>query len=140
VAPEKIENVLIQSLLVGQAFVYGDSLESSLVAIIIPDEEPVRNMLASSEEAQLAKSPFAEICKSNKLKGIILEEFKRLAKEMGLHGFEVPRAIHLDDQMFSVQNGLLTPTFKLKRQQARDKYEKEIEAMYATMSKPRSNL
>jgi long-chain acyl-CoA synthetase len=140
VAPEKIENVLIQSLLVGQAFVYGDSLQSSLVAIIIPDEEPVRNMLASSEEAHLAEAPFAEICKSNKLKAIISDEIKRLGKEMGLHGFEIPRAILLDDQLFSVENGLLTPTFKLKRQQARDKYEKEIEAMYVAMSKPRSNL
>ena len=36
VAAEKIENVLLQSLLIGQCFVYGDSLQSCLVAIIVP--------------------------------------------------------------------------------------------------------
>jgi long-chain acyl-CoA synthetase len=140
VAPEKIENILIQSLLVGQAFVYGDSLQSALVAIIVPDEEPVRHMLATSEQAQLSKAPLSEICKSPKLQEIIQGEIKRLAKECGLQGFEIPRAIHMDDELFSVENNLLTPTFKLKRQQARDKYEAQIEAMYANMSAPKSKL
>ena len=140
VAPEKIENVIIQSLLIGQAFVYGDSLQSSLVAVIIPDEDPVRNMLNSSDDTALAKAPFAEICKSDKLQKIIEGDILRLAKQNGLHGFEIPKALHLSDTPFTVDNGLLTPTFKLKRQQARDLYEKEIEAMYASMPPPRSNL
>lgn len=140
VAPEKIENVIIHSLLIGQAFVYGDSLQSSLVAILIPDEEPVRNMLQSSGEAALAKAPFTEICQSDKLKGILLDEVQNVSKAGGLHGFEIPKAIHLDSELFSVENGLLTPTFKLKRQQARDKYEKQIEAMYASLPPPSSKL
>lgn len=130
----------MQSLLVGQAFVYGDSLQSSLVAILIPDEEPVRNLLANSDEAALSKAPFREICKNNKLKNIIMDEIRRVGKVNGLHGFELPTAIHLDSEQFSVDNGLLTPTFKLKRPQARGKYEKEIEAMYASMPKPKSKL
>ena len=119
---------------------YGDSLQSALVAIIIPDEEPVRHMLATSEQAQLAKAQFAEICKSPIVKEMVQKEIKRLAKDGGLHGFEVPKAIHIDSELFSVENSLLTPTFKLKRQQARDKYEKEIESMYSSMPPPRSKL
>ena len=38
VAPEKVELKIQQSLLVSQAFVYGDSLQHFLVAIIVPDK------------------------------------------------------------------------------------------------------
>lgn len=132
--------MIIQSLLVGQAFVYGDSLQSALVAILVPDEDPVRNLLKTSGETTLASAPFPELCQSDKLKQLIMAEIKTVGKRNGLHGFEIPKAIHLDSDLFSVENGLLTPTFKLKRQQARDKYERQIETMYASMPKPKSNL
>jgi len=141
VAPEKIENIIIQSLLVGQAFVYGDSVQSALVAVLIPDEDTVRNMLQKSEETMaLAKAPFAEICQNETLKKMIKNEIMKVGKVNGLHGFEIPKSIYLDSEPFSVENGLLTPTFKLKRQQARDKYERQIETMYAELPKPKSNL
>jgi long-chain acyl-CoA synthetase len=125
---------------VGQAFVYGDSFQSALVAILIPDEDPVKNMLMTSGETALAKAPFAEICRSDTLKKIIMEDIKRAAKANGIHGFEIPKIVHLDSELFSVENELLTPTFKLKRQQAQEKYQKEIDAMYAALPKPKSKL
>lgn len=140
VAPEKIENVIIQSLLIGQAFVHGDSLQSALVAVIVLDEEPVRSLLEASENSSLANASLSEICKSNQLKSVIMGEIKKIGKANGLHGFEIPKAIHLTENPFTVEDGLLTPTFKLKRQQARDKFEKEIERMYAEMPKPKSKL
>lgn len=140
VAPERVENVMIQSLLVAQAFVYGDSFQSFLVAVVVPEEEAVRKLLNDSGESALAKASFAELCKSDKLNAIVLDEAKRLGRENKLHGFEIPRAIHLSDELFSVDNDLLTPTFKLKRHPAKNKYEKEIEQMYASILKPRSKM
>ena len=143
-APEKIENVLVQSLYIAQTFVYGDSLQSSLVAIVIPDEEPLRSFL-KSRKSSLADASLATICQpgsetARMLKPFFMQEIKRVSKENGLHGFEVPKEIHIDHEPFSAENGLLTPTFKLKRAQARDKYEKEIELMYASMPPPPSKL
>ena len=40
-APEKIENVYMTSRYVAQAYLYGDSLKSYAVAIIVPDEDAV---------------------------------------------------------------------------------------------------
>jgi len=47
------------------------------------------------------------------------------------------RAIYLESpsHQFSVENDLLTPTFKLKRAPLQKKYQGEIDAMYAALKK-----
>jgi hypothetical protein len=42
-------------------------------------------------------------------------------------------AIYLTPEMFAVENGLLTPTFKLKRPQVKSKYQSAVDAMYAKL-------
>ena len=54
-------------------------------------------------------------------------------KELGLHGFEQVRDIVLTDEEFSADNGLLTPTFKLKRPQALQKYKEQIDVVYENL-------
>lgn len=60
-----------------------------------------------------------------------MSEIKRLSKMNGLQGFETVKGIHLEPNVFTAENDLVTPTFKLKRPQLRDHYAKEIEALYA---------
>jgi long-chain acyl-CoA synthetase len=139
VAPEKIENIISPSSLIAQCFVYGDSLQSALVAIVVPNEDHVRIWAASNAES-LVQAPFEKICKSEELKKAIMSDIRRLSKESKLNGFETVRAIYLDSSPFSVENELLTPTFKLKRQKARDQYETEIAKLYAGFPPPMSKL
>lgn len=42
IAPEKLENVYVQIPLIGQIFVYGDSLQAYLLAVIVPDPENLK--------------------------------------------------------------------------------------------------
>jgi len=130
VAAEKIENCLNQSLLIGQSFVYGDSFQTYLVAIIVPDEEPVRNW-AKGKIPNAETAPFSELCKNDELKQEIMSEIKRLSKLNGLHGFETVKAVYLEPEIFTAESGLVTPTFKLKRPQLKKHYEKMIEDMYS---------
>lgn len=130
VAAEKIENVLNQSLLISQNFVHGDSFQTYLVAIVVPDEDPVRSW-AKENLPDAENAPFLEICKSNELKKEILSEVRRLSKVNGLQGFETVKAVYLEPNIFTPENGLVTPTFKLKRPQLRDHFAKQIEEMYA---------
>jgi hypothetical protein len=44
-------------------------------------------------------------------------------------------AIRLTDETFTVDNDLLTPTFKLKRPQLLEKFKKEVDAMYVDINK-----
>lgn len=136
-AVERIENILTQSAFIGQPFVYGDSFQSTLVAIIVPDEDVLKNWATTSG---LTSIDMKELCKSKALNAEILKDIKRLAKENGLHGFETPKAIHLEHEPFTVESGLVTPTFKLKRQQLRDHYKAQIDDMYTNMPPPPSKL
>lgn len=139
VAAEKIENILIQSKLVGQCFVYGDSYQSFLVAIVVPDEDVVRNW-AAEHAPGLAKASFGELCRESKLREDILSEIKSVSKSNDLLGFETVRAIYVESEAFSDENGLVTPTFKLKRHQLRDRYESEIANLYAKFPPVASKL
>jgi long-chain acyl-CoA synthetase len=46
----------------------------------------------------------------------------------------VVKSIRLCSELFSLENGLFTPTFKLKRFEAKKKFEKEIQQMYAELA------
>ncbi len=51
-----------------------------------------------------------------------------------VQGFEIVKAVHLDPVQFSVEQDLLTPTFKLKRPQLQKHYQSTIDAMYTKVN------
>jgi long-chain acyl-CoA synthetase len=131
VAPEKIENIYQRSSFVAQAFVYGNSLEPSLVAILIPDEE---FLVPWAEKNGFGKLDLKSLCAKPEIKKIIFNDLLKVSQAGGLHGFEICKAIHLDHVLFSMENDLLTPTMKLKRNVASDKYKDVIAQMYKDLS------
>ncbi|CEF99823.1 AMP-dependent synthetase/ligase [Ostreococcus tauri] len=133
VAPDKIEQIYARNRFVAQSFVYGDSLQAHLVAIVVPDEEVLLPWAKTS--ADLSKLDFKSLCAHPKVKKHILDSMVRTGSEAGLKGFEQVRAIELSPELFSVENGLFTPTFKLKRPQALERFKHSIDAMYAATSR-----
>ena len=129
VAPEKIENILIRSAFIAQCFVYGDSVQSSLVAIVVPDEDYVRTWVETNIPL-LSTSSIDEICNNQALTSAVLSEIQEISRQNQFQGFEIVKAIRLNPTPFSVENDLMTPTFKLKRQKIRDMHEKTITDMY----------
>ena len=53
-----------------------------------------------------------------------------LATKNKLSSLEKPKDIFLTTEEFSIENDLLTPTFKLKRNVAAKAYQEQIDAMY----------
>ncbi|XP_071952415.1 long-chain-fatty-acid--CoA ligase 1-like isoform X2 [Antedon mediterranea] len=126
VAPEKIENVYIKSIYVAQAFVFGYSLKSCVVGIVIPDEEELMKY-AKSKSLDIT---FQELCKNKEICEMIFQDMNNVAKNGDLKGFEQVKKIHVSSELFSVENNLLTPTFKARRKQIENAYKTEIDAMY----------
>uniref|UniRef100_A0A8C5X827 Long-chain-fatty-acid--CoA ligase n=1 Tax=Malurus cyaneus samueli TaxID=2593467 RepID=A0A8C5X827_9PASS len=130
IAPEKIENIYIRSDPVAQIYVHGDSLQAFLVGIVVPDSE----VMPGWAKKRGFEGTYAELCKNKELQQAIMEDMVRLGKESGLHSFEQVKAIYIHSDMFSVQNGLLTPTLKAKRPELRDYFKKQIEELYSSIS------
>ena len=132
VAPENLEIVYVNCLWIAQIFVHGDSLKNDLVAIIVPKEEMIANYF---------KQKGRPIDYNDKeLKSAIGEDLFKVAKQYRLNGYEYIKAFHLEREPFAIENDLLTPTFKLKRHQARLHYAKEIELLYNEIEQESSNI
>uniref|UniRef100_A0A8B9RPJ6 Arachidonate--CoA ligase n=1 Tax=Astyanax mexicanus TaxID=7994 RepID=A0A8B9RPJ6_ASTMX len=127
IAPEKIENIYIRCEAVVQAFVHGDSLQACLVAIIIPDPD----FLPAWANKKGFRGSYKELCSNKAVKTAILEDILKLGKESGLKSFEQVKDISLHTEMFSVQNGLLTPTLKAKRADLRNHFRQQIDELYS---------
>ncbi|XP_009568875.2 long-chain-fatty-acid--CoA ligase 5 [Cuculus canorus] len=128
IAPEKIENVYIRSAPVAQVFVHGESLRSFLIGIVVPDPE----MLPEFAAKLGIKGSYEELCKNPAVKKAILEDMARLGREAGLKSFEQVKDLYIHTEMFSVENGLLTPTLKAKRAELVQVFQQQIEALYSS--------
>jgi len=127
IAPEKIENMLALSPMIAQSIIYGDSLRSCTVAIVVPNPDQVKKF---SEEKKISQD---EVHTDATFKALVADDIKRIGIEQKLSGLEKPKDILIYNGTFSVENNLLTPTFKLKRNVARDFFKKEIDQMYSKL-------
>ncbi|KAJ3262091.1 Long chain acyl-CoA synthetase 7 peroxisomal [Boothiomyces macroporosus] len=130
IAPDKIETVYGNHELVAQCFVYGDSLQSTLVAIVVPEEKA----LADHAQTLGTQGSFEELVANKALAKSVCKELSAYGRANGLQGFESIKAVYLDSEPFSAENGLLSPTFKFKRHEGKLKYQQQIDAMYAEIN------
>jgi len=131
VAAEKIEMVLARCPLVAQVFVYGDSLQSYLVAAVVPD---VDEAVKWAKMQGVPGSTLLELCSGaarEKLKEAVHSQMKAASAEAKLAGFEVTKQILLDPELWSVENNMLTPTFKMKRVELKKRYKERFDQLYA---------
>ncbi|CAB3408257.1 unnamed protein product [Caenorhabditis bovis] len=136
VAPEKIENIYVRSKYVAQSFVYGESLKTCLIAVVVPDAE----VLVPAMEEEGIKGTIAELCANEKVKKIVLEDMLAVGKKGGLFSFEQVKDIYLSPEMFSIENDLLTPTLKSKRPKLKEHFSAQLAQIKAPSSRTHSPM
>ena len=104
ISPSKVESEIINSEYVEQTIVYGDN-KPFLVALIVPSEDKKFNF-----DIYFKK----ELEKINK----------------NLTKIEKIKKYFVINEKFSIENGMLTPTLKLKRYKIIQMYKKEFENLY----------
>lgn len=87
-----------------QIFVYGHSLKSTLVGIVVPDAETLK---VWADNNGLAGKSFEELCALPKVKETIQKDLSTFGRESDLKGFEIVRSITLISELFSIENDLL---------------------------------
>ncbi|KAK8651530.1 hypothetical protein V6N13_141130 [Hibiscus sabdariffa] len=131
IAPEKIENVYAKCKFILQCFIYGDSFNSSLILIVAVEPDVLRDWAASKA---IQYEDLGELCKDPRARDAVLEEMNHVGKKAQLRGFEFAKAVTLVPEPFTLETGLLTPTFKIKRPEAKACFGKAISDMYAELS------
>ena len=101
ISPSKIENILCLNEFIKQSFVYGDK-KNYLVALVVTEKE----------------------INKDKIKLIIENINKRLTL------IEKVKKFVLINEEFTIENGMLTPTLKLKRKEIIKKYKQQLENLY----------
>merc|ERR1712176_564293 len=120
---------------IAQCFVYGDSFKNACVAVVFPEEEAV--MAWGAQNGQTGD--FAALCRLPELKAHIKEGMDKLAKEKKLSSLEKPKVFTLWTELCSVENNMLTATFKMKRNVVRDAFKAQIDEMYVEVEAMENN-
>ncbi|KAK2385230.1 Long chain acyl-CoA synthetase 4 [Trifolium repens] len=132
VAVENLENIYVQVSVIESIWVYGNSFEYFLVAVINPNKQALEAWAGKND----MKMEFDSLCEDSRTKSYILGELVKIAKEKKLKGFEFIKAVHIDPVPFDMERDLITPTFKKKRPQLLKHYQNIIDEMYKTTNKP----
>jgi long-chain acyl-CoA synthetase len=103
ISPAKIENLITNEPEIDQCMVYGDK-KNYLVALIVPSKDFLNE-----------KEKINNVIEKINEKLTLLEKIKR---------------IQLINENFSIENGLMTPTMKVKRKKVIEKYKNQLEKLY----------
>ena len=125
IAPQVIENRMKRSPFIEQIMVIGEG-EKMPSALIQPDFEYIKNWFLKKKTNIL--DDFEIICGNKELLIKINEEIKNINKEFG--DWERIKKFELTPQVWSIENGLLTPTMKLKRKSIIKKFIHLKEKIY----------
>ncbi|XP_058077617.1 long chain acyl-CoA synthetase 7, peroxisomal-like isoform X2 [Magnolia sinica] len=131
IAAEKIENVYAKCKFIAQSFVYGDSFNSCLVAVVSVEAD---NLKAWAASEGIKYEDLRQLCSDHRARAAVLAEMDAVGREAQLRGFEFAKAVTLVSEPFTLENGLLTPTFKASRPQAKSYFAKAISDMYAELA------
>ncbi|QYK52458.1 MAG: long-chain fatty acid--CoA ligase [Fimbriimonadaceae bacterium] len=123
VAPQPVENRLKESEYIAEVVLLGDGMEHCC-ALVIPDFERVETWLKSQGQSQPDPS---KLVLRDDVKQLIRSEIDAANKKMA--DFERVRKHVLVPKAFSVDDGELTPSMKVRRKVVKEKYADLIDAM-----------
>lgn len=123
VAVARLEShFLAQSRHIAQLFLYGSSTQSCLLAVAVPSPS-VRVALGERADDDAA------------VRELLLADLQRVGAATHLQSFEIPRAVLLEREPFTLANGLLTESNKPARVKLKTRYEPALTKMYEDINR-----
>ncbi|MGD1173871.1 carboxylic acid reductase [Mycobacterium seoulense] len=117
----RLEAEFGNSPLVRQIYVYGNSSQPYLLAVVVPTQEALARWDLDT------------------LKGKIADSLQSVARQAGLQSYEVPRDFIIETTPFSLENGLLTGIRKLAWPKLKQHYGERLEQLYAELAEGQAN-
>jgi long-chain acyl-CoA synthetase len=125
VVPTPLEEQLKLSPLIANVMVFGDNKPFN-IALVVPAFDAVKKWGA---EHGVSEGDPEKLCANAKVKDLMRGEVEKYAQQF--KGFEEIKDFALVPQDFTTDNGMMTPTLKLKRRKVVEVYGSLIEQVYA---------
>lgn len=123
VSPQKVEGMLTLQPEIAQAMVSGDK-RPYLVGLIVPDAEWAVEWARDQDE----KFDMATLQDLPAFRNAIREAVDRVNRDLSV--IEKVRQFAFADEAFSIDNGEMTPSLKIRRHKIRERYGARIDALY----------
>lgn len=135
ITPERIENIYSSCCpMLTQIFVHGDSFKTFLVAIVGIEPNSVKTYFKRHgkhfKKGISDEELLAEINSDTGLKKKFLDKVNSTVKDEGLQGFEKIHNLKVFIEPLKIENDVITPTLKLKRNIASKFFAKDLEELY----------
>jgi long-chain acyl-CoA synthetase len=126
IIPQRIEGMVKAQKYVSQIVVIGDK-RNYATALIGVDKEKLRDTLAAI--GMNANCSVADLANSAKVRELVQRDIDTV--NLKLAKFETIKKFYICPEEFTIDGGLLTPSLKVKKKVALERYKAEIDAMYA---------
>jgi long-chain acyl-CoA synthetase len=124
VAPQKLENMLKLDKNISNVLIHGDQ-KKYIVSLITLNPETMKSFALSH---QIAYKDMGELSKNPKVKDLIRNAVAQTNSQLA--SYETIKNFAILPNDFTVENGELTPSLKVKRKLLDKKYESQIKALY----------
>jgi long-chain acyl-CoA synthetase len=123
IAPQKLEGMLTLQPEIAQAMVSGDK-RPYIVALIVPDPE----WTCEWSQANVEKFDMAELQQLPAYRSAVRAAIDRVNRDLSVT--EKVRQFAFADEGFTIDNGMMTPSMKIRRGPIRERYGKRLDALY----------
>lgn len=125
VAPQKLENFLKLNSIISQVLIHGDN-RKYIVALITLDPGSLRQF---AQEKGISYQDYTALTQHP----AVLECVRKAIAESNTHlaSYETIKRFSILPTEFTVENGELTPSLKVKRKVLDKKYHRQLEALYS---------
>jgi fatty acid CoA ligase FadD9 len=107
-----------------QIFVYGNSAQSYLLAVIVPTDDTLESV--GGDVAAV--------------KPLLSDALQSIGREAGLQSYEIPRDFMVETTPFTLENGLLTGIRKLARPKLKEHYGPALEQLYSDLAEGQAEV
>ncbi len=124
IAPQPIENLFLASKYIEQFMLIGDR-RMFLTALIVPDYEALKEY---ADARSIRYTDNADLATHPEINELIEKDISTIQKDLA--NYERVRKFTLLEKQFSIEDGELTPTQKVRRKIIEERYANLIEGMY----------
>ena len=126
------ESIIKTHNVVDNICLFADSSKDKTVAIIVP-VLVILQKIAASSGIHNANLTLEQLCEDRRVIAAVLKELQLHGKKGGLTRWEIPAAVHLTNELWTPDTGLVTAALKLRRKQIGQQYQSLVIGMYSRL-------